>query len=105
VTPNHFVYRLIPPRPTFAGDMNEAEMAIMAEHAEYWTELFDKGRVVVFGVVLEPAGSWGLAVVDAESEEDVRALGLADPAVRSGTCTFEIGTLPDAAVRPAPTAV
>jgi uncharacterized protein YciI len=101
----YFAYKLIPPRPTFAMDMSEAEQAVMAEHAAYWTDLFDKGRVAVFGVVIDHAGSWGLAVVEAEAEEDVRALGLADPAVTTGTCTFEIGTMPDPAVRPAPTPV
>lgn len=101
----YFVYKLIPPRPTFATDMTEAEQAVMGEHAEYWTDLFDQGRVAVFGVVIDHAGSWGLAVVEAEAEDDVRAIASADPAVKTGTCTFEIGTMPDPAVRPAPTAV
>ena len=105
MSPNYFVYRLIPPRPTFAMDMDEDEQAVMAEHAAYWNGLFDEGRVAVFGVVLEPAGAWGLAVVEAESEDDVRALASDDPAVKTGMCTFEIGTMPDPSVRPAPTVV
>jgi uncharacterized protein len=105
VSPNHFVYRLIPPRPTFAADMTEHEQAVMADHTAYWTDLFNQGRVVVFGVVLEQAVAWGLAVVEAEGEEDVRALAADDPAVKTETCTFEIGTMPDPCVRPAPTAV
>ncbi len=57
---HHFVYKLIPPRPTFALDMSDAETKIMGEHAAYWQSLLDRGEVVAFGPVLDPAGSWGL---------------------------------------------
>jgi uncharacterized protein YciI len=100
MTTNHFAYRLIPPRPTYAADMSDAEQAIMGEHAAYWTDLFEHGGVVVFGVVLERAGSWGLAVVEAGTEEDVRAIASKDPAVRSNLCSVEIGMIPDPSVRP-----
>jgi uncharacterized protein len=101
---NHFVYKLIPPRPTFAADMTEAEKGVMGEHAGYWTDLFEEGVVVVFGVVMEQAGAWGLAVVEAEEEDDVRALASDDPAVKTQLCSFEIGMMPDASVRPRRTA-
>ncbi len=100
MTANHFVYRLIPPRPTFAADMNDAEQATMGEHAAYWTDLFERGEVVVYGVVLEREGAWGLAVLEAETEDDVRAIASNDPAVRTNMCTFEIGVMPDPSVRP-----
>ncbi len=97
---NHFVYKLIPPRATFAADMTEAEQAVMGEHAVYWTTLFEEGSVVLFGVVLERAGAWGLAVVEADDEDDVRALASDDPAVKRNLCTFDIGVMPSASVRP-----
>lgn len=97
---NHFVYKLIPPRPTFAADMTEAEQAVMGEHAVYWTNLFEDGSVVLFGVVVEQAGAWGLAVVEADDEDVVRALGSEDPAIKANLCTFDIGVMPDASVRP-----
>ena len=103
---NHFVYKLIPPRPTFAADMTEAEQAVMGDHAAYWTKLFEEGRVVVFGAVLEPAGVWGLAVLEADSADDVRAVAQDDPAVKTGTCTLEVGTmLPGTIVRTADAAM
>ncbi len=101
---SHFVYRLIPPRPTFVADMSEAEQAVMGDHAAYWTNLFEEGRVVVFGVVMEQTGGWGLAVVEAESEDDLRAMASEDPAVTTGVCTFEIGVMPNPSVRPRRTA-
>ncbi len=100
MTRSHFVYRLIAPRPTFAADMTDAEQAVMGEHAAYWTNLFEQGSVAVFGVVIEQTGAWGLAVVEAESEDEVRAIASDDPAVKTGVCTFAIGVMPDPSVRP-----
>ena len=96
---NYFVYKLIPPRPTFAGDMTDAEGAVMAEHGAYWTQLCEQGSVVAFGPVLDPAGVWGLAVVEAETEAEVHELRDDDPAVRSATCTAEIYPMLSAVVR------
>lgn len=101
---NHFVYKLIPPRPSFAADMTEAEQAVMGDHATYWTNLFEEGSVVLFGVVMEQAGAWGLAVVEAGDEEAVRALAAEDPAVTTNLCRFEIGVMPQPVVRPRQTA-
>jgi uncharacterized protein YciI len=101
---SHFVYKLIPPRPTFAADMTDAEQAVMGEHAAYWTDLFDEGSVAVFGVVLEEAGAWGLAVVEVDDEEELRAIASDDPAVKTGVCTFDIGVMPSPSVRPRRTA-
>lgn len=96
----YYAYRLIPPRPSFAQDMTEAEAAIMGEHASYWQGLPERRVAVVFGPVADPAGSWGLAVVEAADEDEVRALGAADPAVGSGLARVEVLAMPGAAVRP-----
>lgn len=101
---NHFVYRLLPPRPTFAADMSETEQAVMGQHAAYWTNLFEDGSVVVFGVVMDQTSTWGLAVVEAEDEDVVRAIAADDPAVKASLCTFDIGVMPGPSVRPRQTA-
>ena len=99
---NHFVYTLVPPRPTFADDMSDDEKAVMHAHATYWSALIESGRVVVFGAVLGPTGFWGLAVVESDSADEMREIAEGDPAVKTGTCTFEIGVmLPGGVVRPA----
>jgi uncharacterized protein YciI len=85
-----FLYRLIAPRPTFAQDMTDAERAAMAEHAEYLRGKLDEGVVVAFGPVADPAGAWGLGLIDVDDEAGARAVGDADPAVTSGTCTYEV---------------
>jgi uncharacterized protein len=97
---NHFVYKLIPPRPTFDRDMSESEAAIMYQHVGYWQQLLEQGKAVAFGPVGDPAGAWGLAVVEAESEHEARALSADDPAISSSMCTVEIHPMPGAIVRP-----
>jgi uncharacterized protein YciI len=99
VSAEHYVYKLIPPRPTFATDMSDSERRLMGEHVGYWTALKGCGSVVVFGPVADPAGSWRLAVVEAASEDEVRALGAEDPAVTSGMASFEVYRMPLAIVR------
>jgi uncharacterized protein len=95
----YFVYRLIPPRPSFDLDMTDEERAIMARHARYWGTLFETGKVIVYGPVRDGAGSWGLGVIEAESEANVRAIAAEDPAVTSGLAKIEIGTMVRAFVR------
>jgi uncharacterized protein len=80
----YFVYKLNPPRPTFAQDMTESESKIMQEHAAYWRNLADKGIVIIFGPVLDPKGPWGLAVVEGNDESEVRIIVSKDPAIKSG---------------------
>ena len=78
-----FVFRLLPPRPTFAFDMNDDERAMMGEHAAYWASLMAQGRVIAFGPVNDHSGAYGLAVVLAETLAEAQSLSDADPAVRS----------------------
>jgi uncharacterized protein YciI len=98
----HFVYRLIPPRPSFAMDMSSEEAALMAAHSAHWRGLMDEGRVVVFGPVADPAGVWGMAVVEGADAGEVDAMGRADPAVASGVMTFDVLPVLGAVVPEAP---
>ena len=95
-----FVFRLKAPRATFALDMTDAEREIMGRHAAYWQPMIDSGQMVVFGPVLDGTGSWGLGVVEADDENELRAFAAGDPAVTSGTAQMEIGKLLAGFVRP-----
>ena len=64
----HFVYKLVPPSPTFAVDMDETEAELMGKHAGHWQDQLDQGKVIVFGPVMDPAGPWGLSVLETEDE-------------------------------------
>src|ERR1700684_2928041 len=98
-TNTHFVYRLIPPRPTFDEDMPEAERAIMGRHAQYWAGIMQAGKVVVYGPVTDGSGAWGLGVLEADSEAEARALVEGDPGISAGMGTYELGGMPVAIVR------
>jgi uncharacterized protein YciI len=95
----YFVFRLIPPRPTFDVDMNDDERAIMQRHAAYWREQVEAGKVVVYGPVRDSTGAWGLGVFEAEDEPSARMVALADPAISSGMATIEIGPIRPGFVR------
>jgi uncharacterized protein len=95
-----FVFRLQAPRPTFALDMSDEEREIMGRHASYWKPLIDSGQMVIFGPVLDDTGSWGLGVVEADDEEELRAFAAGDPVVTTGTGTIEMGKLLAGFVRP-----
>ena len=96
----YFLYKLIPPRPTFAQDITEAEAKVMQKHAAYWSSLTDGGTAVVFGPVADPKGVWGLAIVDVEDDAAARALGTNDPAMNSGlNFELEVYPMPQAKLR------
>jgi uncharacterized protein len=78
----HFFLKLVPARPTFAQDMSAEERAIMQEHVGYWSELMKQGKVHVYGPVLDPAGVYGIGIVEADSMAEVDELIELDPATK-----------------------
>lgn len=95
-----FVFRLQAPRPTFALDMTEEEREIMNRHAAYWKPYLDSGQMVIFGPVSDDTGSWGLGVVEADDEDELRTFAAGDPAVTTGTTSMELGKMLAGYVRP-----
>ncbi len=79
-----YLLKLIPPRPSFAMDMNQAEREIMLQHTVYWKDLMNKGFVVVYGPVLDPAGTYGLGIIKVTSQEQVNTFIEDDPASALG---------------------
>lgn len=89
----HYFAKLIPPRPTFALDMDDSERALMHEHAHYFGEHFKAGRVLVFGPVLAADGAYGMAILEAGDEAEARAMLERDPTVLAGLNRFEIAPM------------
>jgi uncharacterized protein YciI len=73
--------------------MTDEEREIIGQHAAYWKPYLDSDQMVVFGPVLDDTGSWGLGVVEADDEDEVRAFAARDPAVTSGIANIEVGTM------------
>jgi len=97
-----YLYRLIPPRPTFPAGMTAEEGAAMQQHFGYWGEQMGRGTVRVVGPVADPKGTYGIAVLDVADEAAARALCAADPVLQPGLgFAFELFEMPNALV-PAP---
>jgi uncharacterized protein len=76
----YFALKLIPNRPSFSQDMTDAERAIMLQHIAYWRGHMSNGFVLVFGPVLDPAGTYGLGIVVVDTEDQVKEFIDNDPA-------------------------
>jgi hypothetical protein len=70
--------------------MSPAEAEVMERHVAYWQDLLQRDVALVFGPVLDPEDPWGLGVLDLDDERFAREIGEGDPAVQSGTCTYEV---------------
>jgi len=70
----------------------------MQEHLVYWTDLSDRRTAIIFGLVLDAKGTWGLAIVELASEPEAHILCRNDPAVQAGF-TFEVYPMPGAIIR------
>jgi uncharacterized protein YciI len=80
--------------------MTDQEREIMGRHAVYWQPYVESGQMVIFGPVLDGTGSWGLGVIEADDEDELRAFAAGDPAVTTGTAQIEVGKMLAGFVRP-----
>jgi uncharacterized protein YndB with AHSA1/START domain len=79
-----FLIRLLPPRPTFMQDMTAEERTMMQNHGAYWRAKLAEGVAIAFGPVADPKGGWGLGLIKARDEAEVRRFEAEDPAIASG---------------------
>ena len=96
-----FLYKLTPPRKTFPQDMTPSEAKLMQEHAAYWRGLLSQQRIIVFGPVADPAGTYGIAVIPASSEAQARDLVMNDPIIKANIgFKFDVFAMPRAEAAP-----
>lgn len=89
----HFFLKLITPRATFAQDMTNDERALMMQHAQYTQKFFDEGKVLIYGPVRAANETFGIAVLEMETEHEAREFGENDPSVLAGLNRFEISPM------------
>ena len=98
---SHFLCRLNPPRKTFLADMSEDEALVMRRHREYWTPRVEIGVVIAMGPVDDPAGAYGVAIIEARSRMALDAMLASDPAILSKRgFSYDVFPMPAIAVRP-----
>jgi hypothetical protein len=81
----HFALKLVPCRPSFAMDMDDAERAIMQEHQIYWKDLMQRGIALIYGPVMDPKGPYGFGVIAVDDEAVVADITAKDPAAAINT--------------------
>jgi uncharacterized protein YciI len=79
----HFLFKLIPPRPTFPDDMTGQEGKVMMEHVEFWKDLAEKRIAVGFGPVADPNGVYGIAIIEVKDENAAYDIRKNDPAIKA----------------------
>jgi len=85
----HYYFKLIPPRPTFPGDITDEERALMEKHSAYFQEEFDGGKLLLYGPVMAPDGAFGLGILEVANQDEARRFGEKDPSVRAGLNRFD----------------
>jgi uncharacterized protein YndB with AHSA1/START domain len=76
---HYFLFRLLPPRPTFMHDATAEELDLMRVHGVYWRGKLAEGKVVAIGPVADPAGGWGVGILRVATEAEVEGLTSNDP--------------------------
>jgi uncharacterized protein YciI len=87
-----FLYRIQPTRPEMlSGQQTVEEERAIEDHFEYLRGLTDAGTVLLAGRTLNTdPSSFGIVIVEAESNEAARQIMLSDPAVGKGVMRAEI---------------
>jgi len=94
-----FYCKLVPPRPSFAQDMSPDEAKAMQAHGAYWRKLLEGGQVIVFGLVGDPRGAFGVGIIEVSDPNDVKRMTDEDPAILAGHGHhYEIHPMPFGAV-------
>ncbi len=86
----HFYFKLIPPRASFATDITDPERALMAQHGAYCQQQFDAGKLLVYGPVMSPEGAFGMGILEVADEAAARQVCENDPSVVAGMNRFAI---------------
>ena len=71
------------PAATFMQNMTVDERAVMEEHGRYWQQKLGEGIAIAFGPVADPAGGWGLGLVEARDDAELQTIQAGDPAIKA----------------------
>ena len=75
----------------------------MGEHGAYLRSLMERGSAHVFGPVADPAGFWGLLVLEADDAAAAWELTERDPVIQAAAgFAYDVLPMPGASVRGAP---
>ncbi len=84
----YFIYVLTPNKVNFLETMNDEDSSIISEHADYLKRLLDQGKLIIAGPTLN--AKFGIAVFEADSEEEAQSIMKNDPAVKKNVMSAEL---------------
>jgi uncharacterized protein YciI len=84
-----WIYFIHAPREDFAATMTDEEQAVWAVHFERLQRLTAEGVMILVGPTLGPKNT-GIAIFEADDEDEARRLMEEDPAIASGIATGEL---------------
>jgi uncharacterized protein YciI len=79
--------------------MSADERALMQQHVVYFRGLFEQGKVLIFGPVLDPADNFGMAVLEVGDMAEAELLLAQDPTAIAGLNRFRISPMVVGAAR------
>ena len=63
--------------------MTAEEKSIMQAHVGYWTNSLKRGDAIAFGPVADPAGGYGIVIIQLPEDTDPSALRDNDPVMKA----------------------
>lgn len=89
---SQYLYRIQPTRPEMLSEgSTDEEAEITSQHYYYLKNLSDEGVVVLAGRTLNTdPSSFGIIILNADSEQAAREIMESDPAVSSGVMQAEL---------------
>ena len=64
--------------------MTDEERTLMGQHASYARRFFEAGQLLTYGPVLDPEASFGMAVLQVDTEAELHDFIANDPTVFAG---------------------
>lgn len=86
----HFLIRIQPVRATFIKDATKEELNTMGVHFAYLKKLVAEGKVVLAGPSINGDKTFGLILVEVDTEAEARAILEGDPSYKAGIQRGEV---------------
>ena len=84
----HYLIMYRPPREGFAENVTPEETAIIERHAEYLQKIEGEGKLILAGRIED--ARFGIAVIEADNENEARRIMENDPAVKESVFSGEL---------------
>lgn len=84
-----YLSKWIPPRPDFLETITEQEKTLFKAHGDWQATLRAQGLIVAHGPVVDPNGSYGMALWEIADDARIEALTAGDPIVSAGVGRYE----------------